>query len=345
MTNDPSNPPLENSAPQNALRIDSDPPTPSPDPENASTGVLGAANGNPEAGDAHSDTPEEKRIARALAQAAKAERKAKDRERRASELAEKAQREREAALKEKEAAEALIREASTDPSKAKALLEKAGLTMETLAQLYLGIPNSRSVEDEIADLKRQLNERAEQEKKQAEDKAKAEQQARFQTMVQRDLSKIHSALEKTPDKYEMIQTQAAQGELLDRIYRFVSEHKIRSVTAEEESLLVQHFADELENELTDRARADLERLTKLKKLGIQANPGITTHNSQKLQDTSDKLGAAAEEILQRTTRDRKPSKFITNETTISNKPLPQDITRYGRKDDALIEEAVRALRS
>ncbi len=157
------------------------------------------------------------------------------------------------------------------------------------------------------------------------------------------MTKVASVISEAGEDYALVQDNNLQGEVLDRIYNALKEENIVEVTPEQEVLLVHHFAKELEAELAPRAQSVLERLNKIKKLGILPNdksgavPGTLNQDPNSESLDSDALTKAASLI-----RDKKSSKFITNETTVSSKPIPRQYGQ-GRPGEDAIQQALRAM--
>ena len=301
-----------------------------------------AGEGTPEAA---AETPEQQRIARALAAATKKERRAAERERRASEIARQAEERAKAALEAQSAAEALFAEAGRDPAKARALLERAGFrSLDDLARLLIGIEPEPETPDLIAHKALERAERLEAQIQAEREQAERQRAAQhFEALQHEHLGKVHSVVQAAGDKYELIRQNNAEGEVLRRIYSLLAERQIRHVTPEEEVMLVNHFAEELEDELYNYAQTAFKKLSGIKKLSISTHTSSGTTPGSPNEITSNRLSTDAVEKAAQQIRTQKPSKFI-NEHLVSSKPTPRDVQAPKRQDLKLIEEAINAMK-
>lgn len=334
--------PIANSpaTPQNAPQNIPGPPTPQPTIESPAEGNVDGAMANPEA--TPSPTPEapQDRAARALAR--------KQREAvQAREQASKAHQERDAARKEADEARKAVQEltdlingAGKDRSTAMALLNKAGIRNEDdLARILIGIdPKQPSADEKLAALEKRLAEKEAAETKARQEATDAHEKAVREVNIQKHLRFVHDQLNKTPEAYELINANAAYPQVLERAYAYLRENRF-DPTPEQEVTIVKYFADELETALTEQATYAQQALSKIKKLGGIA---IKPNDNQSTIPATD----SGEAIATPTMRAPRVSKFITNESTISNRPIPADHSRGHRGSDAdLIQEAVKAMKA
>jgi hypothetical protein len=292
-----------------------------------SDGALEAAAVEPE------QSPEETRISRAIAQAAKRERRARQIEREARARSEQLEREKGELSARHTELEDLFKEVNRNPEKAKKLLDRAGLDLDTLAQVLLGIDKPKpTIEDEVTELKRQLKEREDKELKLKQAQEEQQYQQYIEQVKKRDTDKVKEVLGKSPDTFELIEATDSHEEVLYRAYKFIESENIPSLTDEQQSQLVEHFANEIEQELYDKHSQELTKLSKLKKL-----QAIQSHNSNKT--SSDQL----ETTSVATKKPQFSSKFITNENTVRPAVINEIRSKTSRDDD-LIAEAVRFLK-
>ena len=296
--------------------------------------------GNVEAETPDPETLKTERVARALAQATKKERKAADRERQAANSVRAA----EARVVQAEAARdeltALLTDASKNPDAALALLKKAGIpSLDALARMVLQMEPELESSDSVA--KRALKEAQdlrEQIKKERDDVSNANKQAQFNEMYANHLAKVNNVLDAAGEDYALVKDNNAQQEVLKRIYALLQKESVTDVSEDEEVQLVKHFAAEIEAELAPKAQSVLDRLTKIKKLGINTNNNASTDSVANKDHNSESLDSIANAVA----LSKKSSKFITNESTVSSKPLARTYN-VGRKDDDAIQQALRAM--
>lgn len=340
----------------------SDDPNPNLGSESPVAGNLEATppDGTPETTETDPETAKNVRVARALADATKKERRAAERERRAAESV----RQAEARIKQAEAARdeltALLTDAAKDPDRAMALLKKAGIpSVEALARLVLKMDQEPEAPSDIANRAlKEANDLREQLQRERDEAALAKRQAEFNNLYRQHMAKVNDVIDSAGEDFALVKDNNLQSEVLRRIYTLLQEKNIVDVSQDEEVLLVKHFASEVEAELAPKAQSVLDRLTKIKKLaklGINPNliagttdPASNSTNSESLDP--DALAKAASAIREGSastsvsTNPTRPSKFITNENTVSSKPLPRSYN-LGRKDEDAIQQALRAMES
>lgn len=298
-----------------------------------------------EAETADPEAAKDVRVARALAQATKKERRAAERERQAFFQVKQAETRIKAAEAARDELNGLLTDAAKNPDKALALLAKAGIpNLDALARLVMQMEPAQEPADKVA--QRALKE-AQDLRQQLDDERKAievaKQEQHVGAMRKNHLAKVNTVIAAAGEDFALVQDANLQSEVLDRIYALLQKEQITDVSEDEEVMLVKHFAKQLEEELAPKARTLLERLGKINKMGINPNTNSGTIPGSPNQATnSDTPGTDIAAIAASVIRDKKPSKFITNETTVSSKPLPRQYN-LGRKDDDAIQQALRAM--
>lgn len=225
------------------------------------------------------------------------------------------------------------------PEKIKALLSKSGLDINDFNRAFIGLePEATPIDKQLQQLKDKIETKEQAETKAKEDAAKASQEATQKAAQVRDLSRLKGILdaEATTDEtaYEQIRTHNQYSAVLADTYEFIKANwdDIKQLTPEEEpeviKAVVKHHADIIEQRLTDRALEVYNKINASKKL--QKLMGINSNNinnpskdGKASSNHNPALDPEAVQILEQlqASPDRRPSKFITHEASITSTPV------------------------